>query len=70
MSGEKGAQNRQDCGGEGADDDSFVDIMSGLTADGNAESEVWTLADALARAYLSVETLAEGFIDTSQLPTS
>ena len=36
---------------------------------GVAESEGWTSADALARASLSVETLAEGVIDTSRLPT-
>ena len=55
--------------GEADDDDSFVDIMSGITAVGGAESEGWTFADALARANLSVETLAEGVVDTSRLPT-
>ena len=54
---------------EGDDDDSFVDIMSGIAAVGNAESEGWTFADALARANLSVETLTEGIVDTSRLPT-
>ena len=41
------------------DNDSFVDIMSGITAVGGVESEGWTFADALARANLSVQTLAE-----------
>ena len=54
---------------EAEDKDSFVDIMSGKTAVGGAESEGWTFADALARANLSVETLAEGVVDTSRLPT-
>ena len=55
--------------GEADDNDSFVDIMSGITAAGGAESEGWTFVDALARANLSVETLAEGVVDTSRLPT-
>ena len=55
--------------GEADDNDSFVDIMSGITAVGGAESEGWTFADALARANLSVETLVEGVVDTSRLPT-
>ena len=55
--------------GEADDNDSFVDIMSGITAVGDAESEGWTIADALARANLSVETLTEGIVDTSRLPT-
>ena len=55
--------------GETDDNDGLVDIMSGITAVGNAESEGWTFADALARANLSVETLAEGVVDTSRLPT-
>ena len=55
--------------GEADDNDSFVDIMSGITVAGGAESEGWTFADALARANLSVETLAEGVVDTSRLPT-
>ena len=54
---------------EADDNDSFLDIMSGVTAVGGAESEDWTFADALARANLSVETLAEGVVDTSRLPT-
>ena len=55
--------------GEADDNDSFVDIMSSITAVGDAESEGWTFADALAPANLSVETLAEGVVDTSRLPT-
>ena len=50
--------------------DSFVDLMGGITAVGDAESESWTFADALARANFSVEMLAEGVVDTSRLPTS
>ena len=52
--------------GETDDNNSFVETMSGITAVGGAESKGWTSADALARANLSVETLAE---DTSRLPT-
>ena len=55
--------------GEADDNDSFVDIMSGISAAGGAESEGWTFADALVRANLSVETLAEGVAGTSRLPT-
>ena len=55
--------------GEADDNDSFVDIMSGISAAGGAESEGWTFADALVRANLSVETLAEGVVGTSRLPT-
>ena len=55
--------------GEGDDNDSFVDIMSGISAAGGAESKGWTFADALVRANLSVETLAEGVVGTSRLPT-
>ena len=55
--------------GEADDNDSFVDIMSGIRAAGGAESEGWTFADALVQANLSVETLAEGVVDTSRLPT-
>ena len=47
--------------------DSFVDIMSSITAVGDAELEGWTFADALVRAILSVERLTEGFVDTSNL---
>ena len=56
--------------GEGDETDSFVDIMSGISAAGGAESEGWTFADALVRANLSAETLAEGVVDdASRLPT-
>ena len=52
------------------DNDSFVEIMSGITAVGCAESDGWTFAVALARANLSVETSAEGVVvNASQLPT-
>ena len=67
VSGGEGAVRHLE--GEVDDNDSFVDIMSGITAVGGAESEGWTFADALARAILSVETLAERVIDTSRLPT-
>ena len=65
--GEEGAVSHLE--GEADDNDSSVDIMSGITAVGGAEPEGWTFVDALARANLSVETLAEGFVDTSRLPT-
>ena len=56
--------------GEGGDNDSFVDIMSGISAACCAESEGWTFADALVRANLAVETLAESAVDgASRLPT-
>ena len=55
--------------GEADDNDCFVDIMSGISAAGGVESEGWTFADALARANLSEETLAEGVVGTSRLPT-
>ena len=55
--------------GEGDENDSFVDIMSGISAAVGAESEGWTFAEALVRANLSVETLAEGVVGTSRLPT-
>ena len=67
MSGEESAARHLE--GEVDYNDSFVDIMSGVTAVGGAESEGWTLADALARVNVSVETLAEGVVDTSRLPT-
>ena len=65
--GEEGAVRHLEGGAD--DHDSFVDIMSEITAVGGAESEGWTFADALARANLSVETLAEGVVDTTRLPT-
>ena len=55
--------------GEADDNDSFVDIMSGISAAGGAESEGWTFADALVRANLSVETLSQGVVGKSRLPT-
>ena len=56
-------------GGEADDNDSFVDITSGITAVSDAGSECWTLTYALALANLSAETLAEGVVDASHLPT-
>ena len=53
---------------EAENNDSLVDIMSGITAVGDAKSEGWIFADALARSNFSVETLAEGVVDTSPLP--
>ena len=67
VAGEESAVRHLD--GEADENDSFVDIMSGITAVGGAESEAWTFADALARPNLSVEVLAEGVVDTSRLPT-
>ena len=67
LSGKKSAARHLE--GRVDDNDSFVDIMSGITAVGDAESEGWTFADALARANLSVETLAEGVAETFRLPT-
>ena len=69
LSGEESAARLFVLEGEADDNDSFVDILSGITAVGNAESEGWTFADALAGANLSVETLAEGVVDTTLLPT-
>ena len=68
-SGEESAARHFGLEGEADDNDSFVDTMTGITAVGDAESEGWTFADALARANLSVEMLAEGVVDTSRLPT-
>ena len=67
VSGEKSTVGYRE--GDGGDNDSFVDIMSGTSAAGGAESEGWMFADALVRANLSVETLAEGVVGTSRLPT-
>ena len=69
LSGEDSAAGHLVFGEKTDDIDSFVDNMSGITAVGGAESEGWTFADALARAKLSVPTLAEGVVDTTQLPT-
>ena len=67
VSGEESTVGYQE--GEGDDNDSFVDIMSGISAACGAESEGWTFAEALVRGNLSAETLAEGVVDTSRLPT-
>ena len=67
LSGEASAVRHLE--GDVDDNDSFIDIMSCITVVGDAESEGWTFADALARAKLSVETLAEVVVDTSRLPT-
>ena len=67
VSGEESAARHLE--GEVDDNDSFVDIMNGITAVGGAEPEGWTFVDALARANLSMETLAEVVVDTSRLPT-
>ena len=67
VSGEETAARHLE--GEVDDNDSFVDIISGITQVGDAESEGPTFHDALARANLSVETLAEGVVDTSHLAT-
>ena len=67
VSGEESAVRHLE--GEADDNDSFVDMMSSITAVGVAESKGWIFTDALARANLSVETLAEGIVDTSRLPT-
>ena len=69
LSGEENAALQFALEGEADDDDSLVDNMSGITAVGDAESEGWTFADALARANLSVETMAVGVVDTCRLPT-
>ena len=60
LSGEESAARHLILWGEANENDSFVDIMSSITAVGDVESEGWTFADALAlaRAKLSVETLA------------
>ena len=62
LSGEESSARHSVLRGEVDDNDNFVDIRSGITAVGDAESEDWTFADALARANLSVETLAEGVV--------
>ena len=69
LRGEKGGAHHFVLGEEADDNDSFVVIMSGITAVGDAESEGWSFADALTRANLTVETLAEGLVDTIRLPT-
>ena len=69
LSGEESAARHFVLEGEADDNDIFVDILRGITAVGNSESEGWTFADALARSNLSVETLAEDVVDTSRLHT-
>ena len=69
LSGYEGALSCQECGGEGDNNDSFVDVISGITAGGRAESQGWTFREALARANLPMETLAESGIDIAQSPT-
>ena len=69
LSGEQCAARQFALEGQAHDNDSFIDIMSIITAVGHAKSVDWTFADALARASLSEETLAEGVVDTSRLPT-
>ena len=64
VSGEESAARHPER--EADDNDSFVDILSDITAVGDAESEGWIFADALAHANLSVETLTEGVVDTSR----
>ena len=53
VAGEEGAVRHLE--GETDDNDSFVDIMSGITAVGGSASKGWTFTDALARANLSVQ---------------
>ena len=67
LTGEESAARHLE--GEVDENDSFVDIISGITAVGVAQSEGWTFVDALARANVSVETLAESAVDTSRLST-
>ena len=69
LSGEEMAARHLVLGGEADDNDSFVDVVSSITAVGEFESDGWTSADALARANSSEQTLAEGVVDTSDLPT-
>ena len=69
LSGEESATHQFLLEGEADDNDSFVDIMSDITAVGDVESEGWTFENALARANLSRETLPEGVVGTSRLPT-
>ena len=67
LRGEENASGWQFSGSEADDEDSFVDIMSGISAVADAESEGRIFADALARANLSVETLADGIVEMSLL---
>ena len=65
LSGKKSAARHFVLGGEADDSDSFVDIMSGISAVSDAESEAGTVTDALALAKISVETWAEGVVHNS-----
>ena len=67
VSGEDNAARHLE--GEADENDSFVDIMRGIIPVGGAESVGWTFLDELTRAHLSMETLAEGVVDKSRLPT-
>ena len=67
LSGEESAVSHLVLGEEPDDSDRFVDIITSFSAVDGAESEGWMLAHALARASLSVETLAECVVDTSHL---
>ena len=69
LSGEENAARHFVPEGETDDKESFVDIVSGITAVSDVELDGWTFADGLAHAKLSTETLAEGVIDPSRLPT-
>ena len=70
LSGEESSASHHVLGGEADDNHSFVDITSGITAVEDGESAGRTFVDALSRAKLSVEILAEGVVDTSHLLTS
>ena len=69
LSGEQSAAPHFDLEGEADDNDGSVDIMSGITAVGDAGSAGWTFADALAGENLSVETLVKGVVHTSHVLT-
>ena len=69
LSGEESAAPHFASEGKVDDNDSFVDIMSGITTVGDADLEGWTFADTLARRNLSVEASAEGVVDTFRLST-
>ena len=68
LRGEGKAAGHHVLGGETYDNNSFLDFMSGIRVR-DAESEGWTFADALLCANLAVETLTEGDVVTSHLPT-
>ena len=58
LSGEESAARYFVLEGKADDNASFVDILSGITAVGDAEPDGCTFVDGLARATLSVEMLA------------